>query len=135
MGLMYFKNDDIILSREDAWKIFKFFWENTNINPGSLTDQDRGFAQALLIEAIDKSYVKGFIEIIYKTFFMKVAPTFKDLGKMVREFAKKALIQWFKHATKEDLNDPKIYESVRVNIKRNFRSVWETRMQTGELIY
>jgi hypothetical protein len=39
------------------------------------------------------------------------------------------------HATGADLAEPRIYETVRLTLARNFRSVWKTREITGELMY
>jgi hypothetical protein len=54
---------------------------------------------------------------------------------MVKGFAKAALKHWLKHATRADLANPQIYESVRLTLARNFRSTWKIRQVTGELIY
>ncbi len=133
--LIYFDKKDIIITQDEAWNVLRFFWPNTNVNPGGMTDKDKAFAQALLVEAIDTSYKMGFVEIIYRIFYMKVSPSFKKIYKMVRKFAVKALKHWFKHATGEDLKNPKIYESVRKDLARNFHSSWSIREQTGELTY
>jgi len=133
--LKRFKSDEIYLDQEQAWRVLRFFWPNTNIPPGSLSETDRAFAQGLLVEAIDGSYHMGFIEIIFRTFAYKVATSFGDLKDMIKEFLKQATEHWFKHATRKDLKDPKIYESVRVTLARNFRTVWDIRIASGELTY
>jgi hypothetical protein len=133
--LKRFSESEVYLSQEQAWRALKFFWPEIGIAPGTLTLGDRSFAQALLVEAIDSSYEEGFVEIIFRAFFMKVPQSFNAIKDMVKEFAKKALKHWFKHATGADLRDPKIYENVRATLSRNFRSVWKIREQTGELTY
>ena len=133
--LKRFKSDEIYLDQEQAWRVLRFFWPNTDITPGSLSESDRGFAQGLLVEAIDGSYQMGFIEIIFRTFAYKVATSLSDIKDMIKEFLKQATKHWFEHATSQDLKDPKIYESVRVTLARNFRTVWNIRMATGELTY
>jgi hypothetical protein len=133
--LRRFAPDELYLNQEQAWRVIRFFWPETDIAPGSLSDNDRQFAQGLLIEAIDSSYQMGFVEIIFRTFAYKVAPSFDQLKDMVKSFVKKAAKHWFRHATGKDLQDPQIYESIRKTIARNFRTVWVLRMQTGELTY
>lgn len=131
-----FAPDEILLTPEQAWQVLRFFWPSTDVTPGSLTAEDRAFAQGLLVEAIDRSYEMGYVESLFRSFFpVGVAPTFAGIRKAVKEFAKRALKQWFRHATGKDLKDPKIYESVRVTLARNFRSTWEIRRQGGELMY
>lgn len=72
---------------------------------------------------------------IYLDQEQEIATSFGDIKSMVKQFLKQAVKHWFKHATGKDLDDPKIYESVRATVARNFRSVWEIRMATGELTY
>jgi hypothetical protein len=133
--LKNFEKSEIKLSQEEAWNVIRFFWPAASASPGDLTDADRSFAQGLLVEAIDGSYNMGFVELLFKSFYMKVPNSFDQIGSMVKSFAKAALKHWFKHATQADLADPKIYESVRATLARNFSTVWRIREQTGELIY
>jgi hypothetical protein len=135
MELRHFNLSEIILSNEDASAVIRFLWPNELIQPGSITTEDRAFAQALLIEAIDASYKMGFVEQLFKAFFMKVPTSFQSIRGMVKSFAKAAAKHWFKHATGNDLLDPKIYESVRLTLARNFKTTLKIREQTGELIY
>lgn len=133
--LRHFTSDEITVDQEQAFRLLKFFWLEPGVVPGSLTIDDRAFAQGLLLEAIDRSYAMGYVETIFKHFFMKVPTNFKDVEEIVKSFAKAAVKQWFKHATGKDLEDPKIYESVRATIANSFYSAWKIRLQTGELTY
>jgi len=72
---------------------------------------------------------------LFKSFYMKVPASWSDVEDMVKSFAKAALKYWFKHATRADLANPQIYESVRLTLARNFRSAWKIRELTGELTY
>jgi hypothetical protein len=132
VALLKFSPDEIKLSQQDAFRILRFFLLEPGVLPQQLSAEDRGFAQALLVEAIDRSYDMGFVEILFKSFFMKIPTDFKAIQDMVKEFSKQAAKHWFKHATGADLRDPRIYESVRTSVARNFRTVWSTRVQTGE---
>ena len=133
--LKRFHSDEIRLTKEQAWRILRFFWPDTSILPADLTDEDRSFAQGLLVEAIDSSYHMGYVERLFKSFYMKVPASWSDVEDMVKGFAKAALKHWFKHATQADLINPKIYENVRLTLARNFRSTWKIRELTGELTY
>jgi hypothetical protein len=132
VGLKHFSRDEIKISRDDARRILIFFFGNNVPAAESLSDEDVSFAQALLLEAVDKSYAMGYVEAIFQSFYMKI-PT--DIEKMMKNFVKQAAKNWFDHATGKDLSNPKIYDSVRVMLSSNFRSVWAIRMQTGELTY
>jgi hypothetical protein len=135
VALLRFSSSELLLTQEQAWKILRFFWPDMNTPPNSLTVNDRSFAQALLIEAIDGSYNMGFVKLIFDYFFMKPPTSFGNIKDMVKIFVKAAMNHWFKHATGANLKDPKIYESVRLTLARNFRTTWKIREESGELIY
>jgi hypothetical protein len=65
---------------------------------------------------------------------MKIPASWSNVEDMVKGFAKAALKHWLKHATRADLANPQIYESVRLTLARNFRSTWKIRQVTGELM-
>ncbi|MDB5373880.1 MAG: uncharacterized protein JWP04_2522, partial [Belnapia sp.] len=124
-----------ILTREDAYAVIRFFWHDPGMLPDAFTEADVNFAQGLLVEAIDATCAMGYVEIIFDNFFMKVPRDLNNLLGMLKKVAKAAAKHWWKHATDKDLADPKIYETVRVSLARNFRSTWDIRKATGELIY
>jgi len=133
--LKRFTVPEIRISRDQAWKILSFFWQDVQIGPSDLTEDDLSFIQGLLVEAIDSSYNMGFVDHLFRSFYMKVPTSFGSIRDMIKAFARSALKLWFKHATEADLKDPQIYENVRLTLARNFRSVWKTREATGELTY
>jgi len=135
--LKRFSPNEIRLTNEQAWRVLRFFWPATSILPGELTEDDRSFAQALLVEAIDSSYRMGYVEHLF-WLYVKIPPValgFNSITDVVKGFAKAALKHWFKHATRADLANPQIYESVRTVLASHFRSAWEPRQITGELTY
>lgn len=129
--LKHFNSDELVLSHKEAWEILVFFFGgNAGIEPGQLTDNDRSFAQALLVEAIDKSYAMGWVETLFRS-AMKPSASVKGI---IKSLAKKAAKEWFKKATQKDLEDPVIYEAVKDQLTRNWRSEWKIRIETGEFI-
>lgn len=134
-NLRHFSTDELLFDEQECFEILRFFFIQPGIQAASLTTEDRSFAQALLVEAVDASYKMGYAEIIYETFFGKPAASLTAVRKMAQRFLKKSAEHWFRHATKDNLRDPKIYDSVRVTIARNARSAWQIRLQTGELTY
>ena len=132
MPLRRFTPNEVRLDAQKAFDILRFFFQhNTSINISQITIEDRAFAQALLVEAVDASFHMGFIESIF-TNAMSLTPSVKDI---IKDLLKYAAQSWFRHATGQDLSDPKIYESVRSTLVRNFRSVWSMRTQIGETSY
>jgi hypothetical protein len=135
MDLKRFGKDEIYISREDAYAVLRFYFQQISVLPDALTDRDSGFAQALLLEGIDASYEFGLVKLVYDTFYMKVPRDFHNLYGMAKDFAKKAAKAWWKHASQKDLEDPQIYEYVRTQIQSNFITTWKIREQTGDLAY
>jgi hypothetical protein len=133
--LRHFSPDEIYISRHEAWTILKFFYSSMALTESQLTGEDIGFAQALLVQAIDSSYAVGYVQGIFDSFFMKVPGSFIDIREMIKEFVKKAAKNWFKHLGAKSLSDATIYEIVRVDIAQYAVPTIQTREQTGELIY
>jgi hypothetical protein len=133
--LKHFTKQEVIIQPQDARNILVFFFGD-NVPPSEqLTDADLGFAQALLLEAIDKSYAMSYVKEIFDSFYGKMPQSYAAIKGMLKSFVKAAAKNWFDHATGKDLSDPKIYVSVRAMISANFRSPWSLRMITGELTY
>jgi hypothetical protein len=129
MPLRRFTASEVRLDNQKAFDVLRFFFQhNTSINISQITIEDRAFAQALLVEAVDASFQMGFIESIF-TSAMSLSPSVKDI---IKDLLKYAAQSWFRHATGRDMSDPQIYDSVRVTLVRNFRSVWSMRTATGE---
>lgn len=130
--LKKFSGDEIVLSNQEAWQVLVFFFGgNAGISPAALTENDRSFAQALLLEAIDASEAMGFIESIFSS-AMKLKPDVKDILKSMAKYYVKT---WFRKATKGELEDPKIYQSIKNSLTRNWRSAWEIRTLTDQPVY
>jgi hypothetical protein len=130
--LKHFDKSEILISPGKARTILRFFFGNAVPAENELNDDDVAFAQALLLEAIDKSYAMGYVQAIFDSFYMKIPD---DVSAMVKDFVKAAAKNWFDHATGKDMSNPKIYDSVRAMIRANFRTTWAIRMQGGGLTY
>ncbi|MCP3874192.1 MAG: hypothetical protein GY699_13675 [Desulfobacteraceae bacterium] len=122
--LMKFKPEELIFDEGETKDVLTFFYPNQGafIGKAVINDDVRGFAQALMVEAVDASYALGYVKIVFDVFYMKPPVKF---GKALAKFGKKAAPHWFKHATATDLTNAKIYDSVRGSIARNFRSDFE----------
>lgn len=114
-----FKPEELIFDEYETKEILKFFFtrKHAMIDSAEITDHIRGYTQGLLVEAVDASYAMGFIEVIFKSAYLKPLPS--SMTKIVTKLGKKALVHWFKHAKATDLTDIKIYESVRNQIEAN----------------
>jgi hypothetical protein len=135
MGLRSFSREELIFSRDDAYMILKFFFQSTRLKPTQLNDDDRAFAQALLLEAADRSYELGYAQILMEKFLMASPRSLEGVRDLLKAFIGKAAKHWWKHAKQSDLRDAKLYMVVVNQLRRNFRSTWEIREVTGELMY
>jgi len=116
--LRKFKVDELIFDEEETVIILKFIFSNrkTQIEGMTINDRVREFAQGLLIEAVDASYALGFVEALFRATSNPGA----GAKKILKKFGKKALKNWFKHATPKDLMQVKIYEVVRKQLEYSF---------------
>lgn len=130
--LRKFKKEELLFNEEETRIILKFIFEPADhavIDSLTVNEAIKGFAQALLIEAIDASYAVGFVDAIFRS---AANPT-KGAIKIFKSFAKKAAKHWFKHATVHDLQDVKVYEFVLLEIARRFRSSLRILSSTASL--
>jgi hypothetical protein len=134
--LRHFDRPQLLFNQQESYDILRFFGIEPGIQAAALTDEDRSFAQALLVEAVDASYAMGYVNIIYDTFFLKPPTSPEKVKSLVKRFLEKVAEHWFEHATKDNLRDPKIYEYVRTTLQRNARTVWQDRQYNdGRLTY
>jgi len=118
--LHQFQPDQLLYNEEETIVILKFIFEpadHTLIDSLPISDYLRGFSQSLLVEAIDASYSVGYVE---GTFRSAANPT-KAAFAVIKTFARKSSIHWFKHASVHDLQNIKVYDFVRKYIAQKFR--------------
>ena len=118
--LRKFKKDELYLNEDETRIILKFIFRPTDhalIDSLPMTSHLKGFAQGLLVEAIDASYAIGFVQAIFRS---TTNPT-KGALAILKKFGKKAIIHWLKHATIHDLQNIKIYDFVRDHLAQKFR--------------
>ena len=135
MPLKHFSPGEIVITREQASRILKYFFPDCPLPAGQLTDEDVSYAQALLIEAVDASTDMGYVQILFDKAFMKVPTAFSIIKDIAKAVAQRGAKNWFRHATGKDLSDPQIYETVHSTISWKQGSTWRIRMATGELTY
>lgn len=119
--LRQFTSEELLFNEEETRTVLKFIFNPVDhklIDSLPMSDYLRGFAQGLLIEAIDASYAVGYVA----TIFRNTANPIKGAISILKSFGKKAAKHWFKHASAHDLQDVKIYDFVRERIVIGFRS-------------
>jgi hypothetical protein len=133
--LTRFAPAEVILTQHQAWAIYQFFWPDCGVDEANITEDDRCFAQSLLVEAVDASYAMEYVHIIYDVFYWKIPGSFDDIQEMVKDFMKQAAKLWFKHLVGKDIEKPEIYKAVRDTIANNFRICLDQRQNNMPMDY
>jgi len=128
--LIRFDKADIELTQEQAWKVLRFVFDgDCNMRPGNLTDEDRSFAQALLIEALSSSRTMGWIEGLFTVVYMKPQAYGANTLTAAHKLMKLNLTRGLRSL---DDDSSKIYRYVKEVLKWKWRSEFVQRQLTGE---
>lgn len=115
-----FSDGELIFNELEVRLIFKFFWPEL----GAYIDQmqvgipEKRLAQTVLVVAIDSSYAMGYMAALVNAYAKPHAGVAAAAKKLAQDYMK----HWWKHATKKDLTKIQIYENVRLNTARVWRS-------------
>lgn len=126
--LRNFSGVELIFDEQETKEILKFFFQadRQQIESTKITEELRNLAQGLLVAAVDASYAMGWVEL---TFRWAINPG-AGLKKVLQKLTHRAAQYWFKHLKRDQsLADAKIYESVREQLARNFRSAFQIILQ------
>ena len=112
--LRTFTTDELIFNEQETLDILKFFFIKDHALVDSLTMSDhlRGFAQAILLLAIDLSYNVGYL----KSLLQSTANPTQIPTSILKKFAKHSALHWFKHAKANDLQNIRIFIFIKNRI-------------------
>ena len=130
--LCQFSAEELLFNEEETRIVLKFIFKPTDhdlIDSLPMTDYLRGFAQGLLVEAIDASYAVGYVRGLFES----VKNPVKGALKILKNFGKKASQNWFKHASVTDLQNAKVYNFVLDFIAKEFRKPLHLLLTKNEL--
>ena len=123
---------DAVLTADEAREVLEFFFPTKPLDAlGPPRVDDRLFAQALLLEAIDASLAMSWIERLFKSFYLKLPRSGRDVLRKVVKWALGAARFRRQHGDIR-FEDVRIYANVRATLARNFASTLTLRLQTGE---
>lgn len=133
--LKQFTDRELVINQAEAASILEFFFGGPPLSPNAVTNDDRKFAQALIVEAINASFQMGFVAALFKS----TAKVPSGPKAVIKKFLSESAKHLWKYRSREDLQEmmkePVIYESVRATLARSFRMAWSVRIQTGSLMY
>lgn len=110
---------ELIYNEHETRQILVFFWHGRapDIADLEIENEARRLAQAALMAAIEGSYAMGFLDALGRT-VARPGSGIKDLAKkLARNFAR----HWWQHTKRHDLDDVKIYESVRRSLSLHLK--------------
>lgn len=119
--LRKFSKNELLFDEKETRVILKFIFKEADhklIDSIPMSDALRGFTQGLLVEAIDASYKIGYVESIFRA----SANPNQGAIKILKSFAKKAAVHWFKNTKAHDLQNVKVYQFVLDFIAIRFRT-------------
>ncbi|TMO01312.1 hypothetical protein [Pseudoalteromonas sp. S558] len=119
--LRKFSKDELLFDEKETRVILKFIFKPADhklIDSLPINDRLKGFAQGLLVEAIDASYSVGYVKAIFES---TANPT-KGAMAIIKTFARKAASHWFKHTSVHDLQKVKIFDFIRDRLALAFKS-------------
>ena len=83
-SLQHFRKEQLIVNRSQAARVLRSFFPDQPASEAALTDEDMGFAQALLVEAVDSSREMSYVQVLFEKAAYRV-PTdssfVKDLAR------------------------------------------------------
>lgn len=106
LSLPEIPDSKVVLNEGEARDVLAFFWPSKKpvIKTTTMTMNLRRYAQALLVVAIDGSYLPGYIEILFNLILRRKPGT--PIKKLISWVARKSAKHWWEHAAEEDLEDP-----------------------------
>ncbi len=112
---------NLIYNEDETRRILKFFWPLLSSQFDGLTigNDVRRFAQTMLIAAIDGTYAVGYIAGLWDTLTRAITHPNGNIADLARRLARNFIRHWWRHATQQDLEHPRIYDSVRNSIAYN----------------
>lgn len=125
--LRRFSETELIFDQQETKDILKFFFvaDRPGIDAAEITSELRNLAQGLIVEGVDATYAMSWIELTFRW----VAHPSLGMRKALQKLARRAMRHWFKHLKTQSLHDAEIYERVRDQLARNFRSPFHIILQ------
>ncbi len=122
--LRNFRGSELLFDESETRDILRFFFpaDRSQIDAAQITDELRGFSQGLIVAAVDATYAMGWVEVTFKS----VANPGSGVKSALQKLARNSTRYWFKNLKRgQTLSNIRIYESVRAQLSRSFRSPFQ----------
>jgi len=132
--LRRFSPAELLLPPSAAWEALRFFFpaDVVGIYPEDLSLDDRLFAQALLVAALDETRSLGAVPAPEETSL--VAAGWVRLRPVVVHVVAGARAGWFSLPVPEGADPVRIDEAARVSVSIRHRAAWIAHVRGGPLL-
>ena len=112
-------DDELVFDENETRRILKFFWPHLahSIDDLAIDNEARRLAQTMLMAAIEGSHAIGYIQALGETI---VRPG-SGMKPLARKLAIRFARHWWSHTQRRDLENVRIYDSVRGTIAQHLR--------------
>jgi hypothetical protein len=133
-GLRRFTPAELLLPPPAAWEALRFFFpaDVVGIYPEDLTLEDRLFAQALLVAALDETRSLGPAPGPEET--PLVAAGWVRLRPVVARLVGRGRAEWFASPVPEGTDPARIDEPARASVSIRYRAGWIAHVHGGPLL-
>lgn len=133
-GLRRFAPAELTLSPAAAWEALRFFFpaDVVGIYPEDLSLEDRCFAQALLVAALDETRSLGPPPAPEAT--PLVAAGWVRLRPVVARLVARGRAEWFASPVPEGADPARIDEPARASVSIRYRAGWTAHVRGGPLL-
>lgn len=133
-GLRRFSPAELLLTPSAAWEALRFFFPGdvVGIFPEDLTLDDRLFAQALLVAALDETRSLGAVPAPEET--PLVAAGWVRLRPVVAQLVACGRAEWNSVPVPEGAEPVRIVEPARASVSIRYRAGWIAHVRGGPLL-
>jgi hypothetical protein len=117
---------EVVINQREASAILEFFFQ-MKFGVTLITTVDREFAQALLVSAVDSTYLLSFTEKMISVAMKPPASVLSAAVSLTWAVAT-AGFDFFQYATAKDLKDMKIYKMVRDALASGYKAAAINRL-------
>ena len=134
IGLRHFATGELVLPPLAAWEVLRFFFPGdvAGVSPEDLSVDDRLFAQALLVAALDETRALGVIEGPDEV--PLVAAGWIRIRPIVARVVARGTGAWFAFEVPADGDAARVHETARAAVSIRYRAAWIAHVRGAPLL-
>lgn len=119
------EDSDLVYTEDETRQIFNFFYPDwsAKIADAQIDNVGRAIAQTMVIAAVEGTYAMSYIKATMDVLMGNARKPSREILSLVKKLGKKFVKNWWHHVKKGDLDDPKVYYAVQVDIAGSFKDL------------